>query len=95
VFAAVSTIWSFLWDVLVDWGILGKNPKHKYLRKDLIYKPASLYYSAIVGGLIMRVTWIITLSPNIAANLNHFNLIVMLLGMIQMLQLGVWNIFIV
>ena len=66
----------------MDWNILGKNQKHKYLREDLIYKPASIYYCAIVGDLVMRITWIVTLSPNLAANLNHFNLIIMLLGMV-------------
>ena len=36
-FASISTIYSYIWDLKMDWGLLETNSKNKYLRDILIY----------------------------------------------------------
>lgn len=36
-FASISTIYSYLWDLKIDWGLLQTQSKNKYLRDILIY----------------------------------------------------------
>lgn len=64
IFVAVSiysTLYSYSWDLYMDWGLLrSKEPGKKYLRPKLLY-PAWFYYYAIVSNFIMRFFWIFTL----------------------------------
>lgn len=37
VFAAVSTIYSYIWDLKMDWNLLQSNDRHPFLRKYLTF----------------------------------------------------------
>lgn len=57
----VSTIYSYGWDLYMDWGLLRSHEPGKwYLRSKLLY-PAWFYYFAAVTNLLMRFMWIIPL----------------------------------
>eukprot|EP00347_Sterkiella_histriomuscorum_P004047 403361947 len=58
-----STIYSYYWDMIMDWGLFRSHEKgKKYLRSKLFY-PVFFYYYAIVSNLILRCFWIIPLIP--------------------------------
>lgn len=62
---ATSTMYSYSWDVLMDWD-LGKRrqgPGRRGLRGDLIYGARWKYYSAIVLDLFFRFAWALTFVP--------------------------------
>lgn len=65
VFASISTIYSYAWDLKIDWALLEKNAPNKFLRKFLCY-PVNSYYVIIVLNFLFRMVWILTLSPSIA-----------------------------
>jgi len=55
----LSTIFTFTWDVTMDWG-LWENGK---MRKSLIFSHWSWHYWVMISNLILRFTWTLTLTP--------------------------------
>ena len=56
-----STIYSYYWDLYMDWGLLRSNEHgKKYLRPKMLY-PTWFYYFAAATNLLMRLMWIIPL----------------------------------
>lgn len=82
VFAAISTIYSYIWDIKMDWGLFQKNDKHPFLRKYLNFEPARNYYIIIISNLVMRLAWTLTLSPGIASFFGNANIFILVTGMI-------------
>lgn len=91
-FAIISSIYSFVWDLKMDWGLLEKNKIHPYLREKLVFGSPRTYYLIIVGNFIMRLTWIMTISPKLASFLGDPNLVFLITGMIEIFRRGVWNL---
>lgn len=56
-----SSLYSFVWDVYMDWG-LGRK-KHKMLGNRLMYPSKVLYYAIIAIDLVLRFAWVLTLVP--------------------------------
>ncbi len=51
-------MYSFIWDVYMDWGLVRCNQPGKYgLRAIINYSPV-FYYYAIVSDFLLRFTWI-------------------------------------
>ena len=61
VVAAITTLFSYYWDVVVGWGLMDLGSKNFLLRDDLTY-PKSWYYMAIVGNFFMRLAWVFNIS---------------------------------
>jgi len=56
-----SSLYSFFWDVYMDWG-LGR-PKYGWLGSRLMYPKRSSYYSVMAIDLFLRFMWVTTLIP--------------------------------
>jgi len=56
---ALSGSFSFVWDVLIDWG-LGR-PEYGFLSDKLLYGRREYYYLAIVTDFFLRFSWLLTL----------------------------------
>jgi hypothetical protein len=61
--AIISTVYSFYWDLKIDWGFLQPNSKNLFLRKELSFGRVSYYYTAMIVNLLLRVTWVFSISP--------------------------------
>lgn len=46
----IATIYTNYWDLCVDWSLLNKKSKNKWLRDKIILKNKSLYFIAIVSN---------------------------------------------
>jgi hypothetical protein len=92
VFAAISTIYSYFWDIKMDWNLLQKNDRNPCLRKYLTFEPARNYYIICITNLLMRLAWTMTLSPNIASFFGNANIFQLITGMIEILRRGIWNL---
>jgi len=57
----VSSIYSFIWDVYMDWG-LGRE-QYSFLNHPLMYPQKFYYHFAIGIDLILRFIWVSTLIP--------------------------------
>ncbi len=91
-FAIISSFYSFFWDLMMDWDLLQKNNLHPLLREKLIFGSPKIYYLIIVGNFIMRLAWIITISPKLAAFLGNNNLVFLVTGLIEIFRRGIWNL---
>ena len=57
----VSSLYSFFWDVWMDWG-LGR-PEHKFLGPRLMFPNVMWYYIAIFLDVFLRFLWVTSLVP--------------------------------
>lgn len=95
-----STIYNFLWDVYMDFG-LGRRP-HKFLRERLLYDNVLVYYAAIVIDLFMRFSWTLTLLPVVYTTntpedtkfwtTDWFILVQPLLAAAEVIRRGMWSV---
>ncbi|VDM05330.1 unnamed protein product [Schistocephalus solidus] len=59
----VNTTYLFLWDVIVDWGLLDFKAKdNPGLRDELVYRFRAYYYCAMLEDLIIRFSWILIIT---------------------------------
>lgn len=57
---SAATLYSYIWDVYMDWGLVRCKEEGKYgLRPVINYRPL-FYYYAIVSDFFLRCTWVIT-----------------------------------
>jgi hypothetical protein len=56
-----SSLYSFWWDVYMDWGL--GSLKHGFLSDRLMYPHRYYYYCVIVLDIVLRFMWVLTLVP--------------------------------
>ena len=91
--STVTTLYSYYWDLKMDWNLLECSDKSLLLRKYLTFAPARNYYIVIVLNFIMRSAWTMTLSPAIIASFGDKNLLTLVTGSIEIIRRGIWNLF--
>jgi hypothetical protein len=88
--AFASSGFSLYWDIYRDWGLGDKE--HMWLRANLLHSPI-VYYWAIASNAVMRVVWIVTISPNsFGINISP-PFLTMLVAAIEIFRRFQWNIF--
>jgi len=90
IIASVSTIYSWVWDVTMDWDL--GHAKHNFLRAKLMYTTPRVYYLACIVDLILRAVWAVTLgtTSHTAAFSNPMNTIA---AVCEIIRRFIWNIF--
>jgi len=58
----VSTLYSFVWDVKMDWKL--GDLQHGLLRERRMFREDGLYYAAIVLDLLLRFAWTASIVPH-------------------------------
>lgn len=58
-----STIYSFTWDITMDWGLMRGTKPGKKLLRDKIKYPKSFYYFSMITNFFLRFAWTLTLIP--------------------------------
>ena len=91
--AILSTIYSYIWDLEQDWGFLAQNTEHRFLRSQLSYPKISWYYSAITLNFILRLSWTISLSTVAFEVTERKEIIMLVVGLLEMLRRAIWNFF--
>lgn len=90
--SVISTIFSFLWDLKMDWGLLTLNCRNTLLRKYLTFDSKKLYYVIMSVNFIMRCVWTFTLSPDITKLFGNASLFTLATGSIEIIRRGIWNV---
>lgn len=67
-FGIITTLFSFIWDLKVDWDLLHLK-SHNFLLRDRITYDKHIYYISIFINFLLRCTWIFYISPVITKNL--------------------------
>ena len=104
-FIALSTLYKWWWDVVMDWGLFEVLPtnlfdlfdiysypqKKMFLRKSLMYPRENVYYVCIVIDLFLRFLWVLsTLPPDSLHNLVGYQLS-FFLGSMEILRRCMWG----
>ncbi|KRX09505.1 hypothetical protein PPERSA_12248 [Pseudocohnilembus persalinus] len=92
-FASSSVLYSYYWDLKHDWGFLEPNSKFKILRNKLAYHNPNIYYFVMINNLILRCTWVLSISPNTAVALGFHNklLFTFMISFLEMFRRCQWN----
>jgi hypothetical protein len=64
IFIAVSiiaTIYSYAWDIYMDWGLLRSKMRGRYGLRPKTLLPTWFYYYAAISNLMLRFLWIVPL----------------------------------
>ena len=89
----INTIYSFLWDVLMDWGLcMQSNSKYPFLRDKLLYSHPAVYYLAIFMDLALRLCWSLKLSSHLQHHASGLAFI-FLFEILEIFRRFVWNFF--
>ncbi|XP_023541375.1 phosphate transporter PHO1 homolog 10-like isoform X1 [Cucurbita pepo subsp. pepo] len=90
--SAVSMLINTYWDNVVDWGLLRKHSKNKYLRDRLLVSNKRVYFAAMIVNVVLRVAWIQLV---LAFNLRSFQKLaaVTSISCLEIVRRGLWNFF--
>ncbi len=88
----ISTLYSYVWDLKMDFHLLQSNNRNFLLRKYLTFTPKNIYYVIMVTNLIFRLVWTLTLSPAIIDVFGDSALFSFLSGSIEISRRGIWNL---
>ena len=68
-----TTLYSYAWDMVMDWGLL-RGSGANFLLRDRLFYPAWLYYFSAITNLCLRFAWLIplffTFESQLAKDLN-------------------------
>lgn len=91
-FVIISTLWSWYVDLRGDWGLLNHQTKTLLRQKLLFPKAKYLYYFMGVFDLILRIGWVLTISPFVINSTDIWPLLfTMIVSFIEIFRRGVWN----
>ena len=65
----LSTVYAYIWDITMDWGLLQKHREAPWwrryrIRDERIYPYLWVYYTAAVLNLLGRLAWALTITPH-------------------------------
>ena len=90
----IATLYSYVWDLTMDWGLLRGKPKYIFLREKLLY-PAKYYYFSIVTNLILRFAWVLTLFTDtfLYTTKEGNHALLLFLGLCEAYRRTQWSLF--
>ncbi|CAG8671519.1 35186_t:CDS:10 [Gigaspora margarita] len=60
----ISSTYTFIWDVIMDWSLLEIHSSNYLLRDELGFKNPNLYRAAILINMLLRFSWVMILFSN-------------------------------
>lgn len=93
IFGILTSVYTFVWDVKFDWLLFEKGSYRLLLRDKLIYSK-SIYYVLMVLNLLLRFSWVLTISNNIVGELfGSPEVFLLLFSFLELVRRGIWNMF--
>ncbi|KAF8378710.1 hypothetical protein HHK36_030058 [Tetracentron sinense] len=78
--SAIATIMNTYWDIVVDWGLLQRHSKNRWLRDMLLVSNASVYFAAM---LVLEFH----------VPILHPKALVAIVSCLEIIRRGIWNFF--
>ncbi|XP_015237198.1 PREDICTED: xenotropic and polytropic retrovirus receptor 1 homolog [Cyprinodon variegatus] len=92
-FATVSSCYTLIWDLKMDWGLFDRNAgENTFLREEIVYPQKAYYYCAIVEDVLLRFAWILTVTLNSLTSVEG-EILATLLAPLEVFRRFVWNFF--
>uniref|UniRef100_A0A452FUG2 Solute carrier family 53 member 1 n=1 Tax=Capra hircus TaxID=9925 RepID=A0A452FUG2_CAPHI len=95
VFCVISSCYTLIWDLKMDWGLFDKNAgENTFLREEIVYPQKAYYYSAIIEDVVLRFAWTIQISITSMTSLPHSgDIIATVFAPLEVFRRFVWNFF--
>ena len=96
-----TTLYKWLWDIVVDWGMLDAIRYHgvlslpgqpMFLRTHLMYRDTRFYYFAIIADLLLRAIWVVSLAPASLTQGFAKSAFQLLMGSLEIFRRAMWSI---
>ncbi|KAF2743516.1 EXS-domain-containing protein, partial [Sporormia fimetaria CBS 119925] len=90
-FAIINSIYTSIWDVVMDWSLGDPYAQNKFLRPTLGYKSVWAYYLAMIIDPILRFNWI----PYavVPLQLQHSAVTSFCIALSEVCRRGMWTLF--
>ncbi|KAJ1410900.1 EXS family-domain-containing protein [Ochromonadaceae sp. CCMP2298] len=90
-FATLNSLYSFLWDVIMDWGMLSISRQGKFSLRPRIMLPAVTYFLATLLNLALRFAWLINRLPGM--DRLHSSVIVLAIELGEVFRRSMWMLY--
>ncbi|CAG8680077.1 28837_t:CDS:10, partial [Dentiscutata erythropus] len=84
----ISSTYTFIWDVKMDWSLLQIHSSNYLLRDELGYKKPYLYRAAIVINLFLRFSWVLIL---FSSGNRYYYIIGIIMAFLEILRRWMWS----
>ncbi|XP_027347383.1 phosphate transporter PHO1 homolog 3-like isoform X2 [Abrus precatorius] len=91
-FSVSTAIFSTYWDLVIDWGLLQKHSKNRWLRDKLLIPQKSVYFAAMVLNVLLRFAWLQTVL-NFKFSFLHKQAMISIIASLEIIRRGIWNFF--
>ncbi|XP_038707556.1 phosphate transporter PHO1 homolog 3-like [Tripterygium wilfordii] len=92
IFSAVAAIFATYWDLVVDWGLLQRHSKNRWLRDRLLVPHKSVYFGVMVLNILLRFAWLQTVLNLTLFDL-HIQNMTTIFASLEIIRRGIWNFF--
>lgn len=92
IFSVVAAIYGTYWDLVVDWGLLQRNSKNRWLRDKLLIPYKSVYFGAMVLNVLLRFAWLQTVL-NFNVSFMHTQTMITVVASLEIIRRGIWSFF--
>lgn len=56
--AATNSVYTSIWDILMDWSLFQFDSKYFLLRDEITFKSPKVYYAAMIFDVVLRFQWV-------------------------------------
>jgi hypothetical protein len=90
-FALLNSVYTSVWDLIMDWSLGNPYSKHPLLREVLAFRKAWIYYAAMVIDVVIRFNWIFY--AIFSHEIQHSALLSFVVSFTEVCRRGIWSIF--
>ncbi|THG06174.1 hypothetical protein TEA_014180 [Camellia sinensis var. sinensis] len=87
-----AAIFGTYWDLVIDWGLLQKNSKNRWLRDKLLVPHNSVYFVAMILNVLLRFAWLQTVL-NFQVFYLHKPTLTVLVASLEIFRRDMWSFF--
>ncbi|OIS99170.1 PREDICTED: phosphate transporter PHO1 homolog 9-like [Nicotiana attenuata] len=91
--SGITTVANTYWDIVIDWGLLQRNSKNRWLRDKLLVPHKIVYFVAIVLDIILRLVWMQLVLDIQELPFLHKKAFVAVVASLEIFRRGLWNFF--
>ncbi|KAF2290112.1 hypothetical protein GH714_002657 [Hevea brasiliensis] len=92
IFSVTAAIAGTYWDLVIDWGLLQRHSKNRWLRDKLLVPNKIIYYVAMVLNVLLRFAWLQTVLNFTLFSL-HKETSIAIVASLEIIRRGIWNFF--
>ena len=91
IMATINSLYSFLWDIIMDWGLINIYRNGKFNFRNRLLLPTICYLPAVIINLIMRFSW----AANRIQFLSHLHAshLILIVELGEVMRRAMWNIY--